>query len=336
MRESDFSRLLKVLNREKTNEPVLFELLYNDRLLDYLAGYSLSEKPLEKDTFKHCSLAFAAAGNDHVIYAPESFHFTHEVSQTGKSISMNDGVQITDWESYKNYPWPDPGTADYSILCDAESLLPGKMKIILSTPWGIIENITSLLGYENLCFLIYDDPKLAKAVCDAVAERILEYYKICLPHSSVGGIIYNDDWGFNSGPLFAPDFFKNSIFPWVKKITDISHKNGKPAILHSCGKLDTFMDTIIDDLKFDAKHSFEDKIMPIEAAYKVYGNRIALLGGIDVDFLCRSSNEEIRTRSLKMLELGKSGYALGTGNSVPYYVPFENFFAMISAAGLNI
>jgi uroporphyrinogen decarboxylase len=94
------------------------------------------------------------------------------------------------------------------------------------------------------------------------------------------------------------------------------------------------MDNIINDLKFDGKHSFEDKIMPIEAAYKEYGGKIALLGGIDVDFVCRASKKEIYDRSKNMLTLGKIGYALGTGNSVPTYVPTENYIAMISAAGL--
>jgi uroporphyrinogen-III decarboxylase len=81
------------------------------------------------------------------------------------------------------------------------------MKIIPSAPWGIIENITSFFGFDNLCLLVYDNPELVKAVCDAVGERLVEYYKICLTYDSVGAIIYNDDWGFNSGLLFHPSFF---------------------------------------------------------------------------------------------------------------------------------
>jgi uroporphyrinogen decarboxylase len=334
VRDSDFGRLLKVMNREKLNEPVLFEYLLNTEIFDKLAGYSIGKEASEKDIFTYLTKAFAMAGYDHLIYNPKSFHFTHKIEKKGKSVSMNEGVQITDWDSFKNYPWPDPGTADYSILHDAETILPHKMRIIIEAPWGIIENITSFFGYENLCLLIYDNPELIKAVCDAVGERLLEYYRICLAYNSVGGIIYNDDWGFTSGTMFSPAFFHEYIFPWVKKYTSLAHDKGKPAIIHSCGKLDALMDIIIDDLKFDAKHSFEDKIMPIEEAYKKYGNRIALLGGIDVDFVCRASKEEIYARSKNMLGLGKTGYALGTGNSVPYYVPAENYFTMISAAGL--
>jgi len=104
------------------------------------------------------------------------------------------------------------------------------------------------------------------------------------------------------------------------------------AILYSYGNLEAVMDDIIDDMGFDAKHSFEDKICPVEEAYERWGDRISILGGIDVDYVCRSTPGEIRQRSRVMLQrsAARGGYALGTGNSVPEYVPDENYFAMIS------
>ena len=70
----------------------------------------------------------------------------------------------------------------------------------------------------------------------------------------------------------------------------------------------------------------------MEDAYERWGGRIAILGGIDVDFVCRSTPEQIRERSRAMLKRAqkRGGYALGTGNSVPEYVPDENYLAMIS------
>lgn len=334
MRESDFNRLLKVLNREKIVEPVLFELSIDKSILAKLAGYSLRPEATENEELSFVAKANATAGYDYVIYTPRGFHFSHKVEQTGRSVSMNSGVQISDWDSFKAFPWPDPGTADYSILNDAKTILHPKMQILIAAPWGIVENITSFFGFDNLCLLLYDDPELIKAVCNAVGERLLEYYRICISYNSVGGIVYNDDWGYNTGPVFSPAFFQDYIFPWVRKITNLAHQNGKPAIIHSCGRLDILMDSIIDDLKFDGKHSFEDKIMPIEEAYRKYGDRIALLGGIDVDFLCRASRNEIISRSKNLLALGKPGSALGTGNTVPYWVPVDNYFAMISVAEL--
>jgi uroporphyrinogen decarboxylase len=54
---------------------------------------------------------------------------------------------------------------------------------------------------------------------------------------------------------------------------------------------------------------------------------------MDIDFVCRHSPDEVYRRSKAMLERGsRGGYALGTGNSVPEYIPQENYFAMIAAA----
>jgi uroporphyrinogen decarboxylase len=72
----------------------------------------------------------------------------------------------------------------------------------------------------------------------------------------------------------------------------------------------------------------------LEDAYETYGSRIAILGGIDVDFVIRAAPEDVYQRAKTMLERtdARGGYALGTGNSVPEYVPDEAFFAMIKAA----
>ena len=67
----------------------------------------------------------------------------------------------------------------------------------------------------------------------------------------------------------------------------------------------------------------------------MYGERIGLLGGIDVDLLCRKRPEEVFDivfeRGSKYRRLAK-GYALGSGNSIPDYVPVEGYLAMVRAA----
>jgi uroporphyrinogen decarboxylase len=93
------------------------------------------------------------------------------------------------------------------------------------------------------------------------------------------------------------------------------------------------MDDIVDELKYDAKHSFEDTIIPVEDFWQQWNKNIAVLGGIDVDFLARSNPEIIGNRCRKMLETtGLQSYALGSGNSITGYIPIENYLAMIDTA----
>jgi uroporphyrinogen decarboxylase len=89
------------------------------------------------------------------------------------------------------------------------------------------------------------------------------------------------------------------------------------------------------DAGIDAKHSNEDVIAPFDTWIARYGDRIGLLGGVDVDVLCREDPEDVFRRVVEMGRRFRSaaqGYALGSGNSIPDYVPVGGYLAMISAA----
>ena len=133
--------------------------------------------------------------------------------------------------------------------------------------------------------------------------------------------------------MLSTEMMRKLVVPWHVEIAKTIRAAGKPAILHSCGQLKDVMDDIIDTIGYQGKHSYEDKIFPVEDAYEAWHERIAILGGIDLDFVCRGEPEAIWQRSVAMLErtAGRGGYALGSGNSIPYYVPTVNYLAMISA-----
>jgi len=121
--------------------------------------------------------------------------------------------------------------------------------------------------------------------------------------------------------------------PGHKLMAKMSHAAGRPELLHCCGKIADIMPDLIDDVRIDARHSFEYVIEPVTEAKRRYGQWIALLGGINVDFMCRASIPAIRERVRRTLEvcLLVGGYCLGTGNSVANYIPVENYLAMLDA-----
>jgi uroporphyrinogen decarboxylase len=332
-RKPDFNNLLKILERGKPDRPTLFEFFLNDGLYRRLAGIEPDRayKGLEKwITFIK---AYTNAGYDYTTVRGSDFTFPSARQQDKKTISLNEGAVIHDRKSFKQYPWPDPDSFDTSRLDTLASEMPEGMKLIVWGPGGVLENVTELTGYDTLCYLTADDPALVQDIFDEVGSRLVRYYELCAPYKSVGALISNDDWGFNTQTLLSAPDLRKYVFPWHKKIVSVIHSAGKPAILHSCGQLENVMDDIIDDMKYDAKHSYEDSILPVEQAYERWGGRIAIFGGIGIDFLCRSTPEEIYKRSCRMLEKAseKGRYALGSGNSIPYYVPDENYLAMISA-----
>jgi len=331
----DFNNLLKVLRRERPTRPTLFEFFLNTPLYRLTAGRA-AEATLDAGTTDWLDLtihSFRNAGYDYVNVQGSTFNLPKGERHKEKSVSLNEGMVITDRATFNAYQWPDPGAFDYSWLKTRGERLPQGMKFIVWGPGGVLENVIGLTGYDNLCFMLADDRGLVRELFDAVGSRFVRYYECCVGYDSVGALISNDDWGFKSQTMLAPEAMREFVFPWHTKIVEVAHRAGKPIILHSCGNLREVMDDVIDVMGYDAKHSYEDTIMPVEEAYEQYGRRIAIMGGMDVDFVCRATPQDVYRRGKAMLErtAARGGYALGTGNSVPEYVPDEKYFAMTSA-----
>jgi uroporphyrinogen decarboxylase len=140
--------------------------------------------------------------------------------------------------------------------------------------------------------------------------------------------------GFRTGTLVSPEALRAYCLPWQRKLAALAHGKRLPYFLHSCGNLAGIMDELIDEVKIDGKHSFEDAIIPAEEFQRKYGDRVTVLGGLDINLLAGGSPEDVRRRTaLLMEECGARGrYAVGSGNSVPSYVPVPNYLAMVGEA----
>jgi len=329
MAPPDFNNLLAVLRREQPARPVLFELFLNSRLYARLAADADPAWIADR----MAAHAMRRAGYDYTTVWVPGFFFPAGEARQAATRSMNEGALITDRASFDAYPWPNPDAADLTLFDSLADCLPPGMRMIVIGPSGVLENVIQLAGYEALCQLIADDESLVFDLFEAVGLRLARAYQRAARHPAVGAVIGNDDWGFKSQTMLSPTDMRRFVFPWHRAIVRAAHEAGKPAILHSCGCLAEVMDDVIDDLRYDARHSYEDVIQPVEDAYDAYSRRIAVFGGIDIDFMCRATPEEVYLRSRRMLEKTASrAYALGSGSSVAEYVPDAAYFAMLRAA----
>ncbi len=331
-REPDFTNMLKVLRRERPDRPVLYELFMNDPVYEKING----RKPDGDDLLSIARFrvdAFRRMGYDYATVKPSSFYFPTGEHEMKASVSLNDTAIIVDEKTFESYPWPDPDGCDYSTLEKIRPYMPDGMKIHIMCPGGVLEDVMTLVGYENMCMMVYDDPDLLQRIFDEIGWRLVRFYENVLQYDTVGFISCNDDWGFNTQTFLSLEDMRRYVFPWHRKIVETVHAAGRPILLHSCGYMKDVIDDIVE-LGYDAKHSYEDVIMPVEEAYEAWHDRLAILGGMDVNFVCTRTPEEIRARVRAMLERTeeRGGYALGTGNSVPDYVPMENYVAMVSEA----
>jgi uroporphyrinogen decarboxylase len=251
----------------------------------------------------------------------------------GRAFQDEHKGPIMTWEDFERFPWPNPEEPSASEELEwFQNNLPEDMCIVGSGRFGhFSEWLTWLMGYETLCYSLYDQRDLVRAI----AERLREYYRVAmrrfLEFDRVRILWGCDDMGFKSGLLISADDTREFVLPGHKDMAQMAHAAGRLYLLHSCGNLAEIIYNLIDDVKIDAKHSFEDTIEDVRHAKRSYGQRVAVLGGIDVDFLCRSDEQAIRKRVRNTLEICMpgGGYCLGTGSSVANYIPLENYLTMV-------
>lgn len=241
---------------------------------------------------------------------------------------------------FNAYPWDDLTDlyvrhAQPRFDALAESL-PGGMLAVGGVGNGVFEISEDLVGLEYLPFMQVDDPELYTdlfqnigdtmcAIWTAFIARYQDIFVVCR---------FGDDLGFKSSLLTNPRTVRDHIIPQYRRIISIIHGAQKPFLYHSCGCIFEVMPDLIA-LGINAKHSNEDAIAPFDRWISDYGRQIGLLGGFDMDFLCTRGEEEVYRTVLESgarFRASARGYALGSGNSIPDYVPPENYLAMVRAA----
>jgi uroporphyrinogen decarboxylase len=241
---------------------------------------------------------------------------------------------IQSWQDFEEYPWPRLEDVDFFPFEYVSQHLPPGMGLITCHAAGVFEHLSWIMSLEGLCFAVHDAPDLVQAIADRLGELMLGFYRHLVDLDNVIAIFPGDDMGFRTGTLIAPDDLRRYVLPWHKRFAALAHEHGLPYFLHSCGNLERIMEDLIEDVGIDGKHSYEDAIIPAEAFQARYGERIAVLGGLDLNILAAGTPEDVRARTRALMETcGPRGrYAVGSGNSVPSYVPVANYLAMVDEA----
>jgi len=240
--------------------------------------------------------------------------------------------RINNREDLESFSWPKPEKLDYSPFIKAQrSLRPG-MKII-AVLGKIFTAAWELMGLENFSLTMYDDPEFIDDLIERIGNIQLEVLKKIVQIDTVGAVWIPDDIAYHTNTMVSEEWLKTKIFPYYKKMADICKQVDKPLIYHSDGNLTKMLDTIIKT-GFDALHPIEPESMDIYEVRNKIGKKLCLVGNIRVHILATQSPEKIRELVKdRVINLGHKGaYCVGSSNSVPNYVPLENYKTMLQAS----
>ena len=204
---------------------------------------------------------------------------------------------------------------------------------------GVMEFAAWLRGYEQFFMDMYIAPEIAKAILEFSCEVKERYWRAVLKEfgDMVDVVNESDDLGMQTGPLIAPEAYREYIKPLHRRIIDTIKKHSKAKIfLHCCGAASAFIPDLID-AGFDILNPVQYKArgMDLKRLKQEYGKDIVFWGGgIDTqEILPRGSKKAIEDEVKKNVEIlmKDGGFVFAQVHNIQADVPPENIQTMYDA-----
>ncbi|MBU0640535.1 MAG: hypothetical protein KKB50_16860 [Planctomycetes bacterium] len=342
--QPDCRRLLQVLRRERPDRIPMLELAVHPKVVSALLDEPVPtgvdqrasrDAAVRQNVRLHHRLGYDVVRSSAVApFTVQRLHAEDGPAQAHAAREWADehGGPIGTMDDFERFAWPTAGDIDFGPIETAAAALPDGMALVGFTG-GVLEFAMDLIGMQRFMLATRRDPALVGAVLQRVGETIRAVFEVYCQMDAVCAIWLGDDLGHKHGLLVSPKVLEANVFPWYRRFADLAHQHGRPFLLHTCGDTRSVMSTIVEQTAIDAKHSFEDAIQPVEQFYDQWNERIGVLGGVDVHLLAVGEESAIRARTLGILAhtADHGGYAAGSGNSIPDYIPPDSYLAMIEA-----
>lgn len=191
---------------------------------------------------------------------------------------------------------------------------------------NVFEAIHPLIGHVNLLMGMALDPDWIRDMADTYANLMIALMEILFAkEGKPDGIWFYEDMGFKEKPFMSPEMYRELIAPYHKRTIDFAHSLGLPVIMHSCG----FVEPLLPDMVaagIDCLQAIEVKAgMDLLRIYRNFGEKIALMGGIDVRCLYSNDRAVIDRELEAKIPVVKQGfgYILHSDHSIPATVEPE-------------
>ena len=189
------------------------------------------------------------------------------------------------------------------------------------------------MGYENICYALYDDPGLVTSCCQFAVDFGKEAARLSVA-AGCDGMWISDDFGDNHAGFLNNDLFKEHVLPYFAELVEYIHNLGVPVLLHSCGCINQYLDDLAQT-KIASVHPLQRTAkMDLRAVKEKYGKRFCIIGNIDSSrTLPYGKPADVEAEAKEAIEIAApgGGYVLASDHSLHDGIPIENIIALREA-----
>jgi uroporphyrinogen decarboxylase len=237
----------------------------------------------------------------------------------------------------QDYPFPSPpedwdfsGIRQQALQCQGYAVTGGTA--------GVFDDAWRMLGFQKMLTDVHANPAVVEATLRRVCDYWLEYGRLVL--DAAGGAIdvmwTYDDLGSQNGLLISPEACRRFVIPLVKERTELYHRYGARAAMHSCGGIAP----VVGDLAAAGV----DALNPIQSAARgmdrrmlkaEFGDRLVFHGSVDQQrVLVPGTPGDVARDTRECIDvLGRDGgYVVASTHDIEADISVENVKAMYLTA----
>ncbi len=338
-------RIIRILNHQPVDRIGLFEHYWADTYTRWRSEGHMGENQLPDDIFDYDMNEFWAfqyiidmdfvpqviAEDEDTItikdhnYATLRRHKHHDATPEHIDYDIYDKES---WDKVKHLLKPERRRINFEGYRAAKKKCAEQQRFFAWSGINVFECMHPVCGHENLLIGMALEPEWIKEMAMAYADLTIELWKMLFEEEGLpDGIWFFEDMGFKDHPFMSPEMYRELIMPAHKKTMDYAHSLGLPVFMHSCGFIEPLIPHMIE-AGVNCLQAMEVKAgMDLIRIYENYGDKIALMGGIDVRTIC-SNDKAIIDRELEAkipTVMKKYGYVLHSDHSIPKTVDFESY-----------
>jgi uroporphyrinogen decarboxylase len=280
---------------------------------------------LEHNSYTHEEMLALAdhLGLDALFYVMRAPVYAEHIAGKDGRMFYGDGLIRAESDlTMMNLPDPtDPRLYDEARAFVASK---GERAAAFITRAGIFPTLLSM-GMEGFSIALYENRPFLETILDRYFEWSIEVaQRVC----RLGFDLYvtTDDMAYKTGPLFSPAVFHELVMPRYRKLAE---KVSLPWVMHSDGNIEPLLADLIS-LGIAGIHPLEKGAVDIRQIKARYGQRLCLLGNVDLNILGNGTVEETEREVRSLLEdlAPGGGYIISSGNSLASYLKPANVNAM--------
>jgi len=168
-------------------------------------------------------------------------------SETANMGQMK-GHPLADWASLDHFRWPDPDDPAFYAGMAARFAGADDKYVMTGIFMLLFERMHALHGFENTLRDFYGEPERIEALADRIVAfdlGVIENIGRRFP-GQIHGLGFTDDWGAERAGFISPKLFDAFFKPRYKRLFDAMHAQGWHVWMHSCGKVDAYIDSLIE------------------------------------------------------------------------------------------